>query len=272
MVHSPAHFIWYELITTDVRAAQSFYTAVMEWGTWNASMPGRPYKLFMAGNAAAGGLMGLSSEARAAQTAPSWIGYVSVDDVDATAQRVRSLGGNVDVPPTNVGDISRFSVFSDPQSARLALFKWLRPGQQAPADPSATGRVGWHELLTSDPAQALAFYRDLFGWQSADADADASDPYQLFSAGDDMIGGMFDKPETMPTPSWLFYFNVRDIDAALLRVKAGGGAILDGPLAVPGGSFVARCNDPQGALFALEGLRRSPQNQVRRSARAPSGT
>ena len=68
-----------------------------------------------------------------------------------------------------------------------------------------------------------------------------------------MIGGMFTKPATIPAPFWLYYFNVDDIDATAQRVKAGGGEILDGPLEVPGGSWVIRCADPQGAVFALEG-------------------
>ena len=59
----------------------------------------------------------------------------------------------------------------------------------------------------------------------------------------------------MPVPFWLYYFNVDDVDAAAQRVKAGGGQILDGPLEVPGGSWIVQCTDPQGAMFALEGKR-----------------
>jgi hypothetical protein len=59
----------------------------------------------------------------------------------------------------------------------------------------------------------------------------------------------------VPVPFWLYYFSIGDIDAAAERVKAGGGQILEGPLEVPGGSWIARCTDPQGAIFALEGNR-----------------
>lgn len=255
MVQSHAQFVWYELITTDVRAAKGFYRSVMGWGTWDASMPGRPYTLFMAGDFSACGLMPLPEDAKTTGTRPSWTGYVAVDDVDDTADRIPGLGGLVHVPPTTIGSISRFSVFSDPQSARLALFKWLKPGQQPPANRAAAGRVGWHELLTTDPAVALIFYGALFGWRTAESDGGEPPPYQLFSAGHETIGGMVDKPPAMPSPSWLYYFNVSDIDAAARRVKAGGGQILEGPIAVPGGSWVVRCSDPQGALFALEGMR-----------------
>jgi predicted enzyme related to lactoylglutathione lyase len=55
---------------------------------------------------------------------------------------------------------------------------------------------------------------------------------------------------------WLYYFNVPAIDAALARVSAGGGKVLNGPMEVPGGSWVAQCMDPQGAMFALTAAKR----------------
>ena len=199
---------------------------------------------------------------------PIWVGYVGVDDVDATAEKITRLGGAVHVPPTDASDISRFSVFTDPQAATLALFKWRNPGQQPPAAPDAPGRVGWHELLAADGEQAWAFYGDLFGWQKEDADISEAGTYQPFSAGGQMIGGMFTKPETIPAPFWLYYFNVGDIDATAQRVEAGGGQILDGPFEVPGGSWVIRCTDPQGAVFALEGTRRTSPSDISSAPRA----
>jgi predicted enzyme related to lactoylglutathione lyase len=66
---------------------------------------------------------------------------------------------------------------------------------------------------------------------------------------------MFTKPATVPAPFWLYYFNVGDIDAAMRRVRAGDGEILDGPIEVPGDRWIVRCTDPQGAMFALVGKR-----------------
>jgi hypothetical protein len=62
-------------------------------------------------------------------------------------------------------------------------------------------------------------------------------------------------PPMEPLSFWLYYFNVGDIDVAIKRVKAGGGAILYGPIEVPGNRWIARCTDPQGAIFALMGKR-----------------
>lgn len=255
MANSHGRFVWYELVTTEMEAAKAFYTDVVGWGTQDASMPGADYTLFTAGGASVSGLTGLPDDARRSGFRPSWLGYVGVDDVDATADRIRQLGGVVHVPPMDISNISRISVAVDPQMAGIALFKWLEDGHEQPADMDATGRVGWHELFANDWEKAWAFYSELFGWKKADADAGALGTYQLFSAGGQTVGGMLTKPPTVPVPFWVYYFNVGDIDDAVKRVKAGRGEVLDGPIEVPGGRWIAHCTDPQGAFFALVGKR-----------------
>ncbi|SDS26090.1 VOC family protein [Bradyrhizobium canariense] len=248
-------FAWYELMTTDVAAAKAFYATVVGWDVRDASTADLAYTLFTSGKAAICGLMELPKEATKRGATPRWMGYVGVDDVDVTTGRLKRLGGTVYVPPTNT-NIGRISVVADPQTATLALANGLKLGQDQTSELDQPGRVGWHELLAADPNKASAFYADLFGWQKAGAEIGAMDTYQLFSAGGQTIGGMFAKREREPYPFWLYYFNVDDIDAAAQRVKAGGGRIFEGPLEVLDGVWVARCIDPQGAMFALQGKRR----------------
>jgi uncharacterized protein len=254
-VNSHGRFVWYELTTTDMEAAKAFYAKVVGWGTQDASMPGMPYTLFTAGGAPVSGLMDLPEDERKMGAKPSWIGHVSVDDVDATTDRIKHLGGTVQVPPQDIPNISRFSIVADPQMATLAVFKWLNPGQRQPADLEAPGRVGWHELLAADGEKALAFYSELFGWQRADADVDEMGTYQPFSTGGQTIGAMFTKPPRVAAPFWLYYFNIGDIDAAVKRVTASGGRALNDPIEVLRGSWAVQCTDPQGAIFALVGKR-----------------
>ena len=268
MVDCHGRFAWYELITTDMPAAKAFYAKVLGWGARDASTPDLAYTLFTAAGALVSGLMDLPEDARKLGATPRWMGYVGVDDVDATADRIKRLGGAVYVPPTN-SNIGRISVVADPQMATLGLVEGLKPGQQPPADLDEAGRVGWHELLAADLQKAFAFYSELFGWQKADAEIAPTDTYQLFSAGGQTIGGMLTKRPVEPVPYWLYYFNVGDIDAAAARVKTGGGRIFEGPLALPGGSWVARCTDPQGAFFALQGNR--SQDGIGRTAGSEVG-
>jgi predicted enzyme related to lactoylglutathione lyase len=255
MAHLHGRFAWYELATTDMESAKAFYGDVLGWGTQDVPASGPAYTLFTAGGAAVSGLMELPKEATTSGLRPSWLGYVCVDDVNAAANRIEELGGAVHVPPTEIPNVSRFSIGVDPQMATIALLKWLNGDQQQPAELDAPGRVGWHELLAADWEQAFAFYRELFSWQKAQTDTGAVGTYQLFSAAGETIGGMYTKPAMEPVPFWLYYFNVGDIDVAMKRVKAGGGTILTGPIEVPGRRWIARCTDPQAAIFALMGKR-----------------
>ena len=89
------------------------------------------YTLFTAGETAVGGLLHLPEDARKMGAKPIWIGYVGVDDVDVVAERIAQRGGALLVPPTDIPDISRFSVVTDPQMATLALFKWQNPANSS---------------------------------------------------------------------------------------------------------------------------------------------
>jgi predicted enzyme related to lactoylglutathione lyase len=58
----------------------------------------------------------------------------------------------------------------------------------------------------------------------------------------------------MPS-SWLSYVHVANCDRAVAAAKAAGGRVINGPMEVPGGSWIVQCKDPQGATFALVGKR-----------------
>jgi uncharacterized protein len=254
MVGHHGRFAWYELITTDMAAAQAFYAKVVGWSAQDASTPDLPYTLFAVGKAPVSGLMELPAEARKMGATPRWMGYVDVNDVDVTADRIKHLGGTMYVPPTD-SNIGRICVVADPQKATLALVKGLKTGRQQSSELGRLGHVGWHELLADDWQQAFAFYGELFDWQKADVELGPTDTYRLFSVGGQTIGGMFTKRARAQIPFWLYYFNIDDIDAAMERVKSGGGLVLEGPMELPGGDWIARCKDPQGAAFALQGKR-----------------
>src|SRR5580698_6467156 len=251
LVSSHGRFVWYELMTTDIETAKAFYANVVGWGTRDSSASGLPYSLFTSGDSPVAGLMNVPMGARRTGVTPQWMGYVAVDDVDAAVDRIKQLGGAVHVPPTDLPNISRFSVVADPQTATLALVKGRNSGRAPSAELEAPGRVGWHELLAADWEKAFAFYGELFGWQKADSHTGMMGTYQGFSTGGKTIGGMLTKPATLPFPYWLYYFNTDDVQAAAKRVEAGGGQILFGPTAVPGGAWIVHCTDPQGAIFAL---------------------
>lgn len=248
----PANFVWYELMTTDAKAAEGFYSKVVGWKAQDASQPTMNYTLFLAGEIPVAGLMTLPPEACSAGARPGWVGYVGVDDVDACTARVTKAGGVVHVPPTDIPNIGRFAMVADPQGAAFAVFKGLTEMPPPAAGPTTSGLVGWHELMAVDGEKAFGFYADLFGWTKADAiDMGAMGHYQMFKAGGDAIGGMMTKPAAVPMPFWTYYFQVDAIGAAMERLRQADGTVINGPMEVPGGSWIVQGLDPQGAMFSL---------------------
>jgi predicted enzyme related to lactoylglutathione lyase len=250
----PNAFVWYELLTTDLPAAESFYRRVIGWSAHDASTPQFAYRIFNVGGVAVAGLMELPQEGREKGAAPRWVGYVAVPDIEGTVERLVALGGAVYVPPTD-SNIGRIAVVTDPQTATLALVSGLKYGGPPAGGAGEPGRVAWHELLAKERTAAFAFYSALFGWEKVDSEAAGLDTYQLFAAGNRTLGGMFTKFAATPVPFWLYYFEVADLDAALEQVKAANGKLAQGPLELWDRMWIARCIDPQGAMFALQGRR-----------------
>jgi len=249
-------FVWYELATTDVAAAQAFYTDVIGWTSEPFDGANEPYIMWVTDGGPVGGLMLIPEAAKQQGAPPHWSAYIGVADVDAEAKKAEGLGATLVVPPTDIPNAGRFAVIFDPQMAAICLFQPLQEETIMAGD--LPGRFSWRELTTSDPDGAWDFYSQMFGWSKADAmDMGEMGTYQMFSTRPDdcRTGGMMQLPADAEYRSnWLYYITVADLDAALARVTALGGKVLNGPMEVPGGSRVAQCLDPQGAAFALHCL------------------
>jgi uncharacterized protein len=236
--------------------ARRFYGSVLGWTAQDAATSKFAYSVFNTGGSPVCGLMELPQEERKMGATPRWLGYVAVDDLDLTVGRLASLGGAVYVPPTET-NIGRIAIVADPQKATFALAQGLKHDLPPLEAVELVGGVIWHELLAGEWRAAFAFYHELFGWQRTQSGSGSPVSYQLLSAGDQTIGGMFTKLPFAPIPFWLYYFNVPDIAVATDRVIAGGGRTVQGPNQLPDVGWIAWCVDPQGAMFALQ----APSNQ-----------
>ena len=250
-------FFWYDVMTTDTKAAAKFYANVVGWGVQNADTGSKEYTVFTANGQGVAGLMPIPDDAAKQGARPGWMGYIAVDDVDGAAAKLKREGGTLHREPETIPGIIRFAVVSDPQGAGLYIARGLSMDVPPPLPLGTAGTIGWRELFANDSQAAFAFYQKMFGWTKADSfDMGEMGTYQLFATGAEPVGGMMTKPPAIPRSFWGYYFNVPALDAAVERVKAAGGVIMMGPAAVPGGQWIVQCTDPQGAYFALVSVKR----------------
>ncbi len=258
MTNSKGNFVWYELMTSELDKATAFYRAVVGWDLMEFPNTSFRYVIGTASGKPACGMMTIPEQAKSQGMTPTWVGYVGVDNVDAASKALKKAGGHIDRAPDDIPNVGRFAMVTDPQGAMFVLFTPAKASDNEPVHGMDPGRVGWHELMTSNWQGAFDFYASQYGWVKSTAmDMGAMGTYQLFkpAEGANDIGGMMTDPQGQK-PYWLFYFVVDDIDAGLKRVTDNLGTLLMGPMEVPGGAWIIQAKDPQGAMFALVGMRK----------------
>ena len=165
-----------------------------------------------------------------------------------------------------VPTVGRLQMMKDPQGAAFYIIQPSSQEERLEGAPEV-GEGSWHELMTTDAPAAMQFYSEVFGWQAGETmDMGPMGKYHMFNRPHGMIGGMMNKPPEMAQvpPHWAIYFRVPEINAAIERITASGGQIVNGPMEVPGGDWVVNAMDPQGAAFSLHAKKpnKSPIDSV----------
>ena len=246
-------FIWYDVMTSDTKAAAAFYSDVVGWDAQEHAMPdNRTYTVFSKGPAMVAGLMAIPASSCAEGVKPCWSGYIATDDVDADAARVAAAGGSIRRLPEDIPNVGRFAVAADPGGAVFLLFKPNPSEEPKRVAPMTPGHIGWHELYAGDLDREFAFYSRLFGWTKDRAvDMGEMGTYQTFATGGEPCGGMMKGCAQVPMPMWNYYIAVDSVARAAGRAQARGAHVLTGPMEVPGGAWIVQARDPQGAAFAM---------------------
>lgn len=256
-------FVWHELLTTDAAAATAFYPKVVPWKpqAWERDPK---YTLWVANGVPIGGLATLTDESATSR----WVAYVGVDDVPDTVARARALGATVVTDATDIPDVGTYAMLKDPQGAEFAIYKSATEGS---APHSGPGTFSWHELCTTDAEAAVRFYTELFGWkEGAKHDmGEAHGVYHLFQHDGADYGGIY-QMANVPA-AWMCYVKVADAGKAASAAKAAGGRVINGPMEVPGGSWIAQVLDPVGVAFAVHEDKAAAQakSAAAKKAKAP---
>jgi predicted enzyme related to lactoylglutathione lyase len=125
MKYNKGDFCWTELMTTDTKKAKDFYSSLFGWTTQDHDMGNMTYTMFKNGDKDLGGMLQVPHEKKG-HVPPHWMSYISVENVDETIKKAKSLGASVTVEATPVSDYGRFAVIQDPTGAHIAVWQNLK--------------------------------------------------------------------------------------------------------------------------------------------------
>ena len=252
--HDPGTPSWADLGSPDLDSSIAFYSGLFGWQVDKGPEEAGGYSMAMLNGKAVAGLGPLMAEGQP----PSWSTYVSVADVEDTAQKVRDNGGQVFMEPMKVeiGDthFGSMAVLADPTGAVFSVWEpHAHTGAQLIMEP---GTLAWVELVTRDIDTAKKFYGEVFGW-GADTSEAGPTTYTEWKLGQTSIGGMLQMNEEWPmdVPAhWMPYFAVDDADAAAAKAKELGATLRVEPTDIPNVGRFAVIVDPAGAQFSVIAL------------------
>ncbi|MCI3931162.1 VOC family protein [Streptomyces sp. AN091965] len=244
---------WLDLGAPDTDAAAAFYAAAFGWEYESAGPEAGGYGFFRQDGRTVAGLGPLTEEGASS----AWTVYFHTRDADATAKAVEEGGGTVRVAPSDVFGFGRLAQFTDPAGADFAVWQ--------PADTNGVELVAehnslaWVELYTTNSAEAKAFYRAVFAWQTRDVRMSPELTYTVLTpAGgseENSHGGLMQLPQENldagSTPEWHPYFEVADVDATLAGASAAGATVIIPAMDAEGIGRMAMFLDPAGAPFAV---------------------
>jgi len=242
----PGKFVWADLVTDDVLAAQKFYTALFGWQFYD-------YGGYLIGRNDDRPMCGMFQRPRPADPSakPRWLGYLSVANVERAKEAVTKAGGRVLAPPQKMPRRGEQAVFADPEGA---LFGVVKSSSGDPEDFLAEpGDWIWIQLLSRDARKAAEFYRNVGGYsiQENTKPGKLSD-YVLTSEGyaRATVGTIRSADEKI-RPTWLLFVRVRNVSESVAKAKQLGGKGLIEPKPELFEGKVAVVADPTGAAIGL---------------------
>jgi uncharacterized protein len=102
----------------------------------------------------------------------------------------------------------------------------------------------WAELASTDPASAVDFYHQLFGWRATTVDAGTT----IFTLRDLAVAGL---TRARKRSAWRAYISTENMTATVAAVTAAGGEVLRPPADTDGRGQGALVADAEGAAFGL---------------------
>lgn len=240
-------FVWFDLVTSDVEAAKSFYGDLFDWKFSDLAEGDVRYTVIENGSRMIAGIAP-SDDADDGASESLWIGSISVPDVDRAAEQTSDAGGVVHDPPQELPDRGRTTFVTDPQGAAVAFLR--ANGGDPPDREPAAGDFGWVELWTTNIAGSLAFYVSL-GYTAGGLQIRGDEPYRVLKVAGEPQAGVVPLERGDAGSGWLAYVAVDDLFVTLERTVALGGQVVVEPDPEFAEGQAAVIVDPMGAALAV---------------------
>jgi uncharacterized protein len=241
---------WVDLMTSDTERSRAFYGRLLGWDAEEPNPEFGGYCNFQFQGVRVAGCMESQPETPGPDV---WSVYLASDDAQQTVDRAVAHGGEVYVAPMRVGDLGVMAVIADVGGAAVGIWQ---PGEHKGFGIAyETGTPSWFELFTREYDATVAFYRDVFGWETRVEGDSPEFRYTTLTEGDTMYAGIMDAASFLPdgVPAhWSVYFGVDSTDAALALTTEMGGKVVQPAEDTPYGRL-ATATDPTGAAFKLLG-------------------
>ena len=248
---------WVDLSTSDQEAAKSFYSTLFGWEYEdNDAGNGMIYSMAQIDGFPAGAIAPQQPEEAQQGIPPHWNVYITVDDIDAVANQVPTLGGTVLMGPMDVFEAGRMIVVQDSLGAVVMFWQ---PIQHIGAEVrDEHGALTWTLVLTTDKDATADFYSELLDIEVArDAmtSPDGGTVHQFVVDGQP-VASIMNMPQQLldmgVPPHWEIYFRVDDAQAVCDATTANGGQVYMGPADLGPMGTIGYMQDPQGAQFGVQ--------------------
>ncbi len=239
---------WVDLMTSDTERSRAFYTELFGWTAEEPNAEFGGYFNFQRNGVRVAGCMAAQPGVGVPDV---WSIYLATDDAAKTLDAARASGGQVLIEPMPVADLGTMAFLADSGGAAIGV--WQPGTYQGFGVLGEAGAPSWFELWTRDYEGSVAFYRNVFRWDTHAMSDTPEFRYTTLGQGYGALAGIMDASAFLPegVPShWSVYFGVDDADAALAKIVELGGSVVQPAEDTPYGRL-ATAADQSGARFKL---------------------
>jgi len=246
----PGKFIWADLFAEYPLQAGKFYSQVFGWNLRRFGSDSSAYWILSNGDRPLAGVARRENkEKKPGSLQARWVGYISVEDLQAATQQVLQEGGRLLLEPRKVPDRGYQAIAMDSEGTPIGLM--YSDAGDPPDRLAGVGDWFWVQLFSKDPVGALSFYQNVFGLEGVpDTRTGREDDFLLVSGGHSRAG-MVPLEGNSRRGAWLGFVRVTDIDKSIRTAEKIGGQVLKAPAEVGDTGRIAIIADPYGGVVGM---------------------